>query len=409
MANILKKEPGDIGRKEIIDFLKKAGVTGWSDSNFNVKLQQFCDDYKLDCNLFYLDSESEKAKILIRNEYKDLALAMIANAKNDPYIIPLVERNTKSSLEKVMKYHAAIIDLVENQISPDLRYLIQSSRVYRAMLNEHVSMEAALGKINEVITALALTSSEVRGRAWKGIYEAADVFLYNIFKMNNQFEEEKKNIGNGIDDEINALIAEVEACSNAINKSISVQENIEKRSELLAKICECYATQKGIGEDTFLASACENISEFLATILRKDLLCNKEAENIQIHKNGELYHVYDDNSKDAKFLEIINEVLSQNIAIYGDVEAKKAALLQECDEEINELKSLPKQIETLEKDTLQKLVSLGIEPTEKWEIEKCNEYSDYVKMIRRLTEKRTQGKMPFAESLLAIAYNELKK
>ncbi len=409
MANVLKKEHGDIGRKEVIDFLKNAKVTGWSDSNFNVKLQQFCDAYKLEYDLFHLDSESEKAKILIRNEYKDLVLAMIANVKNDPYIIPPDERNSKASLEKVMKYHSSIIDVVENQFSPDLRFLIQSSRVYRAMLNEHVSMEAALGKIDEVITALALTSSEVRGRAWKGIYEAADVFLYNIFKMNNQFEKEKENISNGIDDEIIALMKEAEACSNAINKRISASENIEKRSELLAKICECYATKKGIGEDAFLASACENISEFLATILRKELLCNKEAENIQIHENGKWYHVYDDNSQDAKFLENINRILSQSVAEYGDIEAKKEALLRECDEEINELKSLPKQIETLEEDTLQKLVSLGIEPKEEWEIKQCQEYSGYVKMIRKLTDERTQGKMPFGETLLKIAYNELKK
>ena len=47
MANVLKKEPGDIGRDEVIDFLKNAGVRGWSDKNFNERLMSFCSNYKL--------------------------------------------------------------------------------------------------------------------------------------------------------------------------------------------------------------------------------------------------------------------------------------------------------------------------------------------------------------------------
>ena len=406
MANVLKKEPGDIGRDEVIDFLKNAGVRGWSDKNFNERLMSFCSNYKLDYKLFYEDAEIKKPKVLIRNEYKDLVLALMVNEKNDPYIIHPIDRQEKTSIEKVMDYHATIIDVVENVFSPSLRFLIQSSRVYRDMVSEHVSMEAALGKINEVVTSLSMTSSEVRGQVWKEIYEIADTFLYKIFKLNNYFEHERKKLEKDEHEESMRLIAEIKECTDAISKGIAVDENRENRSRLLAEICEWYALHEGRDADNFLATHCANISEFLVAILKKELFCNKEAEKIQYDENDRMYDVYDEHSEDVKFLQAIEDIFYQNIGKYGDIEAKIAALLRESDEDIKKIKALPSQIETLEEDTMRKLIEWGVESETEINVAKCNEYSNHAKMIKQKTKERVKGRVPFSETLLAMAYRE---
>ena len=380
---------------------------GWSNSQFLTKLENFCDDYKLSYDLFFLESSSDKnRKVIVKDKWKPLALALMRTYSDDPYIVHESERLDKVSLEMIMKYHLSIIDIVENEFPADLKYSIVNSSPYLSMLGEHVSMEAALKKLNEFIVALVDTTPQVRAHLWDGIHEALDCLIHQIFETSHRLDNERKQEAEELLSKYQLLIkSDIEKKGYKFETiGLASAEKIFNQSRHYHE----YMTMKDARDkDNEYQEQCANISQFLAYKLHEELTAESASRDIQC-RDGKLYHVIDGVTNNIKYMQAAMDALQKN---YEPVEAillKKAELQAEIDAHLQKIRTAPRSFVTIEeeyknelKESMLDVENSGLTPGLIFRLDFCK----YAKKIREQAEQRLSKKKPFENLLVAIMGN----
>lgn len=428
MANVLKKEPGDIGREEVICFLKNAIIRnragkdneksgyGWGGSNFNKKLKEFCESYELPFDSFSPDPDSKKPNIIIRSDWKDFALALMLTYNGDPYLLPKYDLADKASVDKILNYHEAIIEMVENHFSEDAKCSIMNTSHYQSMLDEHLAMNAAMEKMNELATAMGMSDSEVRGKIWKEIYLLADYLIYrtlevkynlHIDKMQLEEEQIEKFRKIAFDHLGEAMFSEINI-ENVNEKWQGLTAQMESSMEYYKFLIE----KSAMDEDILLNKTCSNISQILAAKLRELLEHSKEAEDLQIDGDGKIYDVIQGVTKDIQQFEKARKVFEKECSAQ-EAMAMHLEEQKKIKERIEDIKKAYQKIETMEEITKKKIKDMeagaGSDPSS-YPLAFYEGVLEFYQIVKSKNEKNDKDrKSVFDEAILKGAYRFLEK
>lgn len=428
MANILKLESGDIGKDELIAYLKKVIIKnraekenekngyGWGGKNFNKKLKDFCESYDLMQDAFYLDHESERPNIIIRKDWKDFALALMLTYNRDPYLLSKFDLADKASVNKILDYHETIIELVENHFSEETKYSIMNTSHYQSMVDEHIAMKVAIKKMNELATAMSMSNSEVRGCIWKEIYLVADCLIYRLLETKNTLDEEKLRLAEEQTEKFRKIAFEHlgEAMFNGITKD-NVEEKWQALTEQMESSMDYYnflMEKSALDDDELLNRTCSNISQVLAAKLRELLQHSQEAKTLQI-KNGEIYDALDviaekDIQSMQRAMEIFKKECSNEEINKKRIEAERKI--------IGRIENIKKSYQELE--TMEDMVKKKLQDTKKGNSGEVSpellafyeEFLEFAQMIKRKTEEKEKDKNSvFDAAILDGVYSFLEK
>lgn len=427
MANILKKEPGDIGKDELITFLKNAMAGGdksnrnkkngygWGDSNFIKKLKEFCEAHELPYDAFFIDPDKDKRNVIIRSDWKDYALALMLTYNENPYLLSEYDLADKASVEKIVDYHKTIIELVENYFSDDSKYAIMNTSLYQSMLAESISMDLAMGKMNELAIAMGKASMDVRIRMWQEIYIGADYLIYRITEMIYQLEAEKNKEKEKRSEKFQNLMWGL--FGDELQKETNGKEDVESKLEdVAAKLggsmdCLDYLGAKRAQEDDdALNDCCNNISQLLEAKLRESLQDSMEADNLQIDDNGNFYDVFkgvtDEIQKTKAFLKAFDKKYS-----YKELTAKHIEEQKKVAERIKEIKRGPQEFETMEEIIRKKVENMeaGIDQDpQSYSIKFYELFLEFAQLVKDEANQKEKSTNVFDAAILKTAYQYLK-
>lgn len=403
-----------MGRKEIETYLQKKS-RGWSNSNFLDQLQRFCEDYGLPHDKFFLESSTgEKNKVLIKNEWKPLALALMHTYKGNPYLVHESQRKDKVSLEMIRAYNQTIIDLVENEFPGDLKYEVVNSSPYLTMLSEHVAMEATIKKLNEFIKALVTAEPQVRAHLWEEVHEALDHFIYRIFEIDHSLEMERKQEEAQYQSKYQQLIQDY-----FIKKGLEAE--VKKRGTIAPESIEKIFNQSphyhyyltllnARKKDVEYMEQCGNISQFIAMKLREAFQLEREMEDIQ-EREGKIYQVTDRDPispKEIAYMQAATDALKENKddVSRDELLMQKKQLQNEIDAHVQKIKNAAPSFKTKEEECQELLQEMTLAIENKSITPEMRFYMDflaYAKRIREYTQKNQDKKNMINDLVISVA------
>lgn len=427
MANILKKEPGDIGKDELIAFLKNAMAGGdknirnkkngygWGDSNFIKKLKEFCVAHDLPDDAFFLDPDKDKRNVIIRSDWKDYALALMLTYNENPYLLSEYDLADKASVEKIVDYHKTIIDLVENYFSDDSKYAIMNTSLYQSMLAESISMDLAMEKMNELAIAMGKVSMDVRSRMWLEIYIGADYLIYRIYEIIYQLEEEKNKEKERRGEEFQNLMCRL--FRDELQKETNGKEDVESKWEgVVTKLggsmdyLDYLGAKRAQEDDDALNDCCNNISQLLAAKLRESLQDSMEADNLQIDDNGNFYDVFKGVTDEIRKTKALLKAFDKKYS-YKELTAKHIEEHKKVAERIKEIKRAPQEFETMEEIIRKKVVNMkaGIDQDpQSYSIKFYELFLEFAQLFKDEANQKEKSTNVFDAAILKTAYQYLK-
>ena len=426
MANQIDFEPGDMSRAELLQFLKSAGIRGWSDTNLNNKLQQFCDDYDLPYSALFENPEIEKPKIHIKNEWKELLLTLILTYKDDPFLIPAFDLQKKASTERIMDYYATLIERVERTFPDDLRYDVMNSSPYIAMIDEHTAMTKVMGKISELAAAVASVSSQARIHLWEEIYSTVDWLVFKAYAIEHDLKQNRER--------------DMEEClqQGAANLYQEHPELFDPHSKLTYEEKQAIADKSysfnlmmikkvALDKHDVYSRDIYNISKFLALKLRERLNAELNTKNIRQDSYGRLYDT--DAARDGitEHVQVIQSMIEANVEGKKTINAmlkrqglpsldkiavKKIQSLQaELDKHIQNIKQSYDHITTMEKVANEKLQAMAegkIDPDEEYDASFYQKFLQYLQKVKQKAVQYDKVTKPLIEKPVVQAVYNLK-